>query len=325
MKISCVGEWFFHAFEREWIFSIPGPSGRGETKRNRNKTEPEPAFGLGAEKSTQTFFAQSFSTTLRVMHVRAENRGRPHQKVRFPAAPVAGRNKLTPGHSGVRVRNVRGKSGPKSLCLCCFFSPEKRHSQEFVFPSFWRRSGELFGLVVKKWDRLWICVWNCRCKAVRKCRWNFHAYIFWGTFQGTFRIFRFAFRSEIKKLFGATGLRGSEREICLWEGLWDDLWKPSKKTLPLKKLRKPYKSWKTLKKTSKNPAEKPWKPSSDPLRGRFASQRLSVLLPLFICPLNSLRFVLELKAFRGNFVLQQSHPKILSGKRKTHTSTNPTV
>ena len=79
---------------------------------------------VGAEKSTQTFFVQSFSTTLRVMDVRAENRGRPHQKVRFPAAPVVGRNFLTPGHLGVRVRNVPAKSGPKSLCLCCFFLPE---------------------------------------------------------------------------------------------------------------------------------------------------------------------------------------------------------
>ena len=78
---------------------------------------------IGAEKSTQTFLVQSFSTTLRVMDVRAENRGRPRQKVRFPAAPVMGRNFLTPGHPGVRVRNVRGKSGPKSLCLCCFFLP----------------------------------------------------------------------------------------------------------------------------------------------------------------------------------------------------------
>ena len=79
---------------------------------------------LGDKKSTQTFFVQSFSTTLRVMDVRAENRGRPHQNVRFSAAPVMGRNFLTPGHPGVRVRNVRGNSGPKSLCLCCFFFPE---------------------------------------------------------------------------------------------------------------------------------------------------------------------------------------------------------
>ena len=74
------------------------------------------------QKINANFFVQSFSTTLRVMDVRAENRGRPHQKVRFSAAPVMGRNFLTPGHPGVRVRNVRGKSGPKSLCLCCFSS-----------------------------------------------------------------------------------------------------------------------------------------------------------------------------------------------------------
>ena len=61
------------------------------------------------------------------MDVRAENRGRPHQKVSFPAAPVAGRNFLTPGHPGVRVGNVRGKSGPKSLCLCFFFFPDYKH------------------------------------------------------------------------------------------------------------------------------------------------------------------------------------------------------
>ena len=78
----------------------------------------------GAKKSTQTFFVQCLSTTLRVMDVRAKNRGRLHKKLRFPAAPVVGRNFLTPGHSGVRVGNVRGKSGPKSLCLCCFFFPE---------------------------------------------------------------------------------------------------------------------------------------------------------------------------------------------------------
>ena len=58
------------------------------------------------------------------MDVRAENRGRPHQKVGFPAAAVMGRNFLTPGHPGVRVGNVRRKFGPKGLCLCCFFLPD---------------------------------------------------------------------------------------------------------------------------------------------------------------------------------------------------------
>ena len=79
---------------------------------------------IGAKKSTQTLFVQSFSKTLRVMDVRAKNRGRPHPKGRFSAAPVMGRNFLTQGRPGVRVGNVRGKSGPKSLCLCCFFFPD---------------------------------------------------------------------------------------------------------------------------------------------------------------------------------------------------------
>ena len=83
------------------------------------------SLDVGTRKSTQTFSGQSFSRTLRVMDVRAENRGRPQQKVSFTAAPVMGRNFLSPGHPGVRVRNVRGKSGPKSLCICCFFFPEE--------------------------------------------------------------------------------------------------------------------------------------------------------------------------------------------------------
>ena len=37
---------------------------------------------------------------------------------------MAGRSFLTPGHPGVTVKNVRRKSGLKSLCLCCFFFPE---------------------------------------------------------------------------------------------------------------------------------------------------------------------------------------------------------
>ena len=36
--------------------------------------------------------------------------------------PGGGEKLLTAGHSGVRVRNVRRKSGPKKLCLCCFSS-----------------------------------------------------------------------------------------------------------------------------------------------------------------------------------------------------------
>ena len=71
------------------------------------------------------------------MDVRAENRGRPHQKLRFSVAPVMGRNFLTQERPGVRVRNVRGKSGPKSLCLCCFFYPTQTGLCKFGATLFW--------------------------------------------------------------------------------------------------------------------------------------------------------------------------------------------
>ena len=90
------------------LFATLGPKGPNDSNRG--------------QKINANFFVQSFSKTLRVMDVRAKNRGRPHQKVRFSAAPVMGRNFLTQGRPGARVRNVRWKSGPKSLCLCCFSS-----------------------------------------------------------------------------------------------------------------------------------------------------------------------------------------------------------
>ena len=40
----------------------------------------------------------------------------------FSCGLMMGRNSLSPGHLGVRVRNVRAKSGLKCLCLCCFYS-----------------------------------------------------------------------------------------------------------------------------------------------------------------------------------------------------------
>ena len=61
---------------------------------------------LAAKKSAQTFSVQCSSGTLWVMDVCAENRGRLHQKVCFPAAPMMGRNFSTPRRPGVRVRNV---------------------------------------------------------------------------------------------------------------------------------------------------------------------------------------------------------------------------
>ena len=48
--------------------------------------------GRGQKINANFFYANVFRSTLRVMDVHAENRGRPHQKVRFPAAAVVGRN-----------------------------------------------------------------------------------------------------------------------------------------------------------------------------------------------------------------------------------------
>ena len=73
----------------------------------------------GKKVNANTFCTTFFARTLRAMDVRAENRGRPHHKARCPATLVMERNFLTPGHPGVRVRNIRRKFGPKCLCLCC--------------------------------------------------------------------------------------------------------------------------------------------------------------------------------------------------------------
>ena len=48
-------------------------------------------------------------------------------KSAFSCGPSGGRNFLTPGHLGVRVRNVRRKFGPECLCLCCFSSLKSSH------------------------------------------------------------------------------------------------------------------------------------------------------------------------------------------------------
>ena len=74
------------------------------------------------------------------MDVRAENRGRQHQKMRFPAATVVGKL-FDPWASGQKIRNVRGKSGPKNICLCRFSSLKqvcqfwKCFTDFVVFPS----------------------------------------------------------------------------------------------------------------------------------------------------------------------------------------------
>ena len=59
-----------------------------------------------------------------VMDVRAENRGRPHQEVRFPAAPVVGRNFFDSWASGRKGQECPQKIRTKKfmfmlLCLPC--------------------------------------------------------------------------------------------------------------------------------------------------------------------------------------------------------------
>ena len=90
-------------------------------------------------------------------------------------------------------------------------------------------------------------------------------------------------------------------EICLWEGLWEDLWKPLKNLWkPLKNLWKPLKTSENLSKslkTSKNlwkPLKNLWRPSlsetlSETLwEADFLSEALSpvapILLPLKLSP-----------------------------------------
>ena len=79
----------------------------------RKPQEVEGGFSRG-QKINANFFCTKFSRTLRVMDVCSWTSA---PKSAFFCGPVMGRNFLTPGHPGVRVRSVRGKSGPKSLCL----------------------------------------------------------------------------------------------------------------------------------------------------------------------------------------------------------------
>ena len=59
-----------------------------------------PRWGVlgGGQKAYVEKVHVLFPSLIRVMDVRAENGGRPHRKVRFPATPVMGRHFLTPGY-----------------------------------------------------------------------------------------------------------------------------------------------------------------------------------------------------------------------------------
>ena len=80
-------------------------------------------FPVGARKSTQTFSGQNLSKTLRVMDVRAENRGRAHQKVCFYCGGPGDREKrFDPKASGHMGQECPREIRTKTLCLCCFSS-----------------------------------------------------------------------------------------------------------------------------------------------------------------------------------------------------------
>ena len=72
---------------------------------------------IGAKKSAQTLFVQSFPRSLRVilMDVRAENRGRPHQKVCFKL--------FDPKASGRKGQECPQEIWTKKFMFMLFFLP----------------------------------------------------------------------------------------------------------------------------------------------------------------------------------------------------------
>ena len=76
-----------------------------------------------AKKSTQTFFVQSLSITLRVMDVRAENRGRPHQKSAFSCGPGGGEKLFDPGASGRKGQECPREIRTKKFMFMLLFLP----------------------------------------------------------------------------------------------------------------------------------------------------------------------------------------------------------
>ena len=57
------------------------------------------------------------------MDVRAENRGRPLQKVRFPAAPVGGEKLFDPWASGRKGQECPQEIRTKKFMFMLFFLP----------------------------------------------------------------------------------------------------------------------------------------------------------------------------------------------------------
>ena len=67
------------------------------------------------------------------MHVRTEHRGRPHQKVRFAAAPVMGRSFFDPRVSGRKGQECLQEIRTEKFMFMLFFLSE---NQLLVFKDF---------------------------------------------------------------------------------------------------------------------------------------------------------------------------------------------
>ena len=76
---------------------------------------------LGTRKSKQTFSGQRLSRCLRIMDVRNQSRGRPHRKVRFPAALVVGRSPFEPWASGRKGQECPLEIRTKKFKFMLFF------------------------------------------------------------------------------------------------------------------------------------------------------------------------------------------------------------
>ena len=132
---------------------------------------------IGAKKSTQTFLVQNFSTTLRVMDVRAENRGRPHQKMRF-LRPGCG-EKLFDPWVAIEVAIYRMGNGPEQ-------KSRKNGKENGKWPH--ARNGRKMAAEMEKWTQKWdfgliLAIFSISAAIFRPFR-------AWGHFPFSFPFFR---------------------------------------------------------------------------------------------------------------------------------------
>ena len=126
-----------HAFERlplNWVYEQPLREKETWCAKKGGIFNPNHSshdLFVRGQKINANFFCANFFEN-------PSGHGRPRQKlwtstpeVFFLAVLPMGRNFLTPRHPGVRVRNVRGKSGPKSLLESGKIPKEIQHKDLF--------------------------------------------------------------------------------------------------------------------------------------------------------------------------------------------------